>query len=436
MSMLSADPRTLAREAYTYLYPLVMMDVTRRQATSPLAVQWPGYGVPNEFHHLREFPSAEFRAVVRPNFDTLYSNAWLDLTGGPVELHVSDTADRYFMLPLMDMWTDVFATVGKRTTGTGDQDYLIVGPDYDGTPQDGVTLLRAPTPYVWIIGRTQTNGPADYEAVREVQDGYTLTAVPPRGYDDLDSDIDVTADALALVNKLSAVDFFSWAAEALAVNPPHVADLSVLARIANLGIAPGQKFDPGRFTEADLAEIDAGAQEALAEILGSMASFGVAANGWRTSLDTMGVYGNSYFKRAGVAAGGLGANPPEDAVYPVLVADADGDPVNGDNDYLLRFDAAAMPPAGAFWSVTMYDAEGYQVANEINRFALGDRDDLVYDQQDGSLTIYISQHNPGPDREANWLPAPSGPLGITMRLYAPEPEVLDGTWNPPAVTKA
>ncbi|PWI12924.1 hypothetical protein DI272_01255 [Streptomyces sp. Act143] len=436
MSMLSADPRSLAREAYTYLYPLVMMDVTRRQATSPLAADRPGHGMPNEFHHLREFPPAEFRAVVRPNFDTLYSTAWLDLTGGPVELHVNDTADRYFMLPLMDMWTDVFATIGQRTTGTGDQDYLIVGPGHDGTPRDGLTVLRAPTPYVWIIGRTQTNGPADYEAVRKVQDGYTLTAVPPRRYDSVDSDIDITTDALALVNGLSTVDFFSRAAEALAVNPPHIGDFSVLARIANLGIVPGRGFDPGRFTEADLAEIDAGAREARTEILGSLASFGVAANGWRTSLDTMGVYGNSYFKRAGVAAGGLGANPPEDAVYPVLAADADGEPVNGDNDYLLRFDADAMPPAGAFWSITMYDAEGFQVANEINRFALGDRDDLVHDQQDGSLTLYISRHNPGPDREANWLPAPSGPLGITMRLYAPKPEVLDGTWNPPPLTKA
>ncbi|WP_324783429.1 DUF1254 domain-containing protein [Streptomyces sp. H51] len=435
MSMLSADPRTLAREAYTYLYPLVMMDVTRRQGTSPPAAQRPGYGPPNEFQHMREFPSADFRAVVRPNFDTLYSNAWLDLTGGPVELHVTDTADRYFMLPLMDMWTDVFATIGKRTTGTGDQDYLIVGPDYDDTPQAGLTVLRAPTPYVWVIGRTQTNGPADYEAVWKVQDGYTLTAVPPRGYE-LDDTIDVDADALDLVNGYSAVDFFTKAAEALAVNPPHAADFSALARTAHLGIVPGQEFDPSRFTEAELAEIEAGAQEARAEILGSMTGFGAEANGWRTSLDTMGVYGNSYFKRALVAAGGLGANPPEDAVYPVLTADADHEPVDGAHDYLLRFEADAMPPAGAFWSVTMYDAEGYQVANEIDRFALGDRDQMVPDEQDGSLTIYISQHNPGPDREANWLPAPAGPLGITMRIYAPKPEVLDGTWNPPAVTKA
>ncbi|MFD0332141.1 DUF1254 domain-containing protein [Streptacidiphilus monticola] len=282
MSMLSADPRTLAREAYTYLYPLVMMDVTRRQCSSPLAAEKPGYGLPNQFHHLREFPSAEFRAVVRPNFDTLYSNAWLDLTGGPVELHVSDTGDRYYMLPLMDMWTDVFATIGQRTTGTGDQDYLIVGPDHDDTAPAGVTLLRAPTPYVWIIGRTQTNGLADYEAVWEVQDGYTLNAVPPRGYE-LDDQIDVTADALALVNKFGAVEFFTWASQALAANPPHAADFSMLARIANLGIVRGRKFDPGRFTEADLAEIEAGAQEALADILGSMAGFGTAANGWRTS---------------------------------------------------------------------------------------------------------------------------------------------------------
>ncbi|BFV60971.1 DUF1254 domain-containing protein [Kitasatospora sp. CMC57] len=434
MSLLSADPRTLAREAYTYLYPLVMMDVTRRQGTSPAAAERPGYGPPNQFDHLREFPSAEFRAVVRPNFDTLYSNAWLDLTGGPVKLHVTDTADRYFMLPLMDMWTDVFATIGKRTTGTGDQDYLIVGPGHDGTAQAGVTVLRAPTPHVWIIGRTQTNGPADYPAVWKVQDGYTLTAEPPREYVH-DDRIDVTADALAMVSMLGAAEFFTWAARALAVNPPHDADFSLLARIANLGIVPGQEFDPG-LVEADLAEIEAGVQEALTEILGSMASFGSAANGWRTSLDTMGVYGNSYFKRAAVAAGGLGANPPEDAVYPVLATDADGDPVNGDHDYILRFEADAMPPAGAFWSVTMYDGEGYQAANEINRFALGDRDDLAHDEQDGSLTIYISQHNPGPDRESNWLPAPSGPLGITMRLYAPKPDVLDGTWNPPAVAKA
>lgn len=429
--MLSADLRTLSHEAYVYLYPLVMMDVTRRQTVAVPADVKPGYGPPNQFHHLRAFPPADFRAVVRPNFDTLYSNAWLDLTAGPVHLHVSDTADRYFMLPLMDMWTDVFATIGQRTTGTGDQDYLVVGPGHEGEPTAGVTVLRSPTPYVWVIGRTQTNGPADYDAVHKVQDGYILTALNPAEHAP-DPDVDVETDALTLVNKLSAVEFFSQAARALAANPPHAADFSVLARIAHLGIVPGREFDPGRFDPDGLAHIEDSVSGARTAILGSMSSFGTAANGWRTSTDTMGVYGNSYFKRAVVAAGGLGANPPEDAVYPVLASDADGAPVVGEKNYVLHFDADALPPAGAFWSVTMYDGEGFQAANELNRFALGDRDPLTYNA-DGSLDIYISHRSPGPDRQANWLPAPLGPLGITMRLYAPASEALDGRWNPPPV---
>jgi hypothetical protein len=431
--MLAADPRTLSREAYVYLYPLVMMDVTRRQSAAVPADVKPGYGPPKQFHHLRAFPPADFRAVVRPNFDTLYSNAWLDLTAGPVALHVSDTADRYFMLPLMDMWTDVFATIGQRTTGTADQDYLVVGPDHHAGLPSGATILRSPTPYVWIIGRTQTNGPADYDAVHKVQDGYTLTALTPTEHAP-DPDMDLQTDALTLVNKLSAVDFFAHAAKAFAANPPHAADFSALARIATLGIVPGRDFDPARFDSAALAEIEAGASAAREAILGSLTSFGTPANGWRTSTETMGVYGNDYFKRAVVAAGGLGANPPDDAVYPVLATDADGEPVTGENDYLLHFDADALPPAGAFWSVTMYDGEGFQAANELDRFALGDRNPLTYNP-DGSLDIYISHRDPGTDRQANWLPAPLGPLGITMRLYAPEPQALDGRWNPPPVLK-
>ncbi|MFC6600248.1 DUF1254 domain-containing protein [Kitasatospora paranensis] len=429
--MLSDDLRTLSREAYVYLYPLVMMDVTRRQSAAVRAGVKPGYGPPNQFHHLRAFPPADFRAVVRPNFDTLYSNAWLDLTSGPVELHVADTADRYYMLPLMDMWTDVFATIGQRTTGTGDQDYLVVGPDWRGDTPAGATVLRSPTPYVWLIGRTQTNGPADYDAVHKVQDGYTLTTPNPTTHTP-DPGVDVATDPLTLVNSLSAAQFFTHAAQALAENPPHASDFSALARIAHLGIVPGQDFDPGRFDADALTQVEDGARAARDAILGSMASFGTPANGWRTSTDTMGVYGNSYFKRAVVAAGGLGANPPEDAVYPVLATDADGRPVAGENDYVLHFDADALPPAGAFWSVTMYDGEGFQVGNELDRFALGDRDPLTYNA-DGSLDIHISHRNPGRDRQANWLPAPLGPLGVTMRLYAPAPQALDGRWNPPPV---
>src|SRR5690242_4083376 len=155
--MLSADLRTLSYEAFIYFYPLVTMDVTRRQSVNTPEGSRPGVGRPNKFHHVREYPDADFRAVVRPNFDTLYSSAFLDLTAGPVVLRVPDTDDRYHLLPMLDMWTDVFACPGKRTTGTGEQQYLIVGPGETGELPGGIPVLHAPTPHVWIIGRTQTN---------------------------------------------------------------------------------------------------------------------------------------------------------------------------------------------------------------------------------------------------------------------------------------
>ncbi len=434
MSMLSADPRSLSYDAYTYLYPLVMMEVSRRQGINIEPDTKPGFGAPNEFHHIRAFPPAEFRAVVRPNFDTLYSSVWLDLTSGPVIVRTADTGDRYFMLAMLDMWTDVFANPGKRTTGTGAQSFAVVGPGYTGEVPDADGVIHAPTPWVWIIGRTQTNGPDDYAAVHAVQDGYTITPVNPREHT-IDPNVDTTSEPLRLVNGMSAVEFFTYASEALLVNPPHAADFSVLARIANLGIVPGKPFDPSGMDAAALREIEAGAVAAREAITGNISGFGTRVDGWSIATETIGVYGNAYLKRATVALGGLGANPPEDAVYPVLLTDSDGEPTHGEQNYVIHFDADKLPPVDAFWSITMYDAEGYQVGNELDRFAIGDRDPLKYNP-DGSLDIVIQHTNPGPDHQANWLPAPTGPLGITMRLYAPKPEVLDGRWTPPSVKKA
>ena len=435
MSTLSDDLRTLSYEAALYFYPLVTMDITRLQAINAPAGTKPGFGPPNEFHHFRAFPTADFRNVVRPNFDTLYSSAFLDLTAGPVILHTPDTDDRYYMLPLIDMWTDVFANPGKRTTGTDAKDFVVTGPGYTGELPDGLPVIAAPTPYVWIIGRTQTNGPADYDAVHKVQDGYSITPVGEAPNHVVDPEYDTTTEPLKLVNNMSTADFFTYAADLLAVNPPHPTDFSQLARIANLGIVAGESFDASRFSAEELAEIDAGRAGALQDMLAALNTLGTNIDGWTTFTETMGVYGNYYFKRAVVTLIGLGANPAEDAVYPLLTADAGGNPVAGENDYVIHFDADKLPPAYAFWSVTMYDAEGFQVANELDRFAIGDRDPLTYNA-DGSLDLYLQHTNPGPERESNWLPAPLGPLGITMRLYAPKREVLDGRWHPPAVRKA
>ncbi|HXV58180.1 MAG TPA: DUF1254 domain-containing protein [Gaiellaceae bacterium] len=433
MPILSGHPRSLAYDAYTFLYPLVMMEVSRRQAINVEAGTRPGFGPPNEFHHIRAFPTAEFRAVVRPNFDTLYSVAWLDLSAGPVVLRSLETDDRYFMLAMLDMWTDVFANPGTRTTGTARQSFAVAGPGYAGELPDADAVIRAPTPWVWVIGRTQTNGPDDYGAVHAIQDGYTVTPLHEQTYT-IDQAEDTTTEPLRLVNGMGAVEFFTYACNALLVNPPHPTDYSILARIANIGIVPGEPFDPAGLDAGALDEIEAGAVAAREAIAGNTAGFGREVNGWSIATETIGVYGNAYLKRATVALGGLGANPPEDAVYPLLLSDSDGEPTTGQQDYVIHFDADELPPVDAFWSITMYDAEGYQVANELDRFAIGDRDELTYNP-DGSLDIFIQHANPGPEHEANWLPAPAGLLGITMRLYAPRPEILDGRWTPPPVKK-
>ncbi len=435
------EARTIGVEAYVYFYPLVLMEATRRQMTNAPAGAKPGFGPVGEFAHVPEFPPAEFRAVVRPNFDTLYSVAWLDLTGEPTVVSTADTDGRYYMLPLLDMWTDVFAVPGSRTSGTHAAEFAVVPPGWVGTLPEGVEMIRAPTPYVWIIGRTQTNGPADYDAVHTVQDGYTLTPLSswgqqatPRVVPTIDPTADTETPPLDQVNAMSAAEYFGAAAELLKMHAPHPTDWSTIARLARIGIRPGESFD---FDELDsslqaaVTDAPAAARELMQATLPGIAKI---VNGWQMNTDTMGVYGNYYLKRALVAMLGLGANQPEDAIYPLCLTDADGRPLNGDNDYILHFEQDEIPPVGAFWSVTMYDGEGFQAANPINRFAIGDRDDLTFND-DGSLDLYIQHDNPGTAHESNWLPAPRGPLGVTMRLYAPAPQALDGRWAPPATKR-
>lgn len=204
--------------------------------------------------------------------------------------------------------------------------------------------------------------------------------------------------------------------------------------MAHIGLTPGQTFDPSALGDDTLASLNGVPAEAMSAIQRYIVSGARVTNGWAMNTDTMGVYGNFYLKRAAISVAGLGANQPEDAFYPLQVSDADGEPANGSHNYVLHFDAGQLPPVAAFWSVTMYDAEGFQIPNPIDRYALGDRDVLDFNS-DGSLDVYVQASTPGPDREANWLPAPTGPFGLCMRLYAPAPDSLNGQWIPPAVRK-
>ena len=442
---MAADPITeteaaaIGVDAYVYLYPLVTMDVTRAQATNIEAGKKMGRGPANAFTNVPEFPTAEFRDVVRPNFDTLYSVAWLDMTKEPVIVSAPDTDGRYYLLPMLDMWSDVFASPGWRTTGTAKADFAIVPPGWSGKDLPaGVQRIDAPTPFVWVIGRTKTDGPADYDAVHKIQAGYKVTPLSQWGKAaepvkvTIDPKIDMTTPPKKTVDGMTAADFFAYASEVMKHNPPHITDQPIIALMKRIGIEPGKSFDKTKIDPTVAKALEAVPAKAQKLMDWKVPTLARVANNWSMNTDTMGVYGNYYLKRAIVAQLGLGANLPEDAIYPLNLGDEKGNPLNGANSYKIHFDKANLPPVKAFWSVTLYDPEGFQVANSLNRFAVSSWMPFAYNA-DGSLDLYFQNKSPGEDKEANWLPAPAGPFNLTMRLYGPESEALTGKWNPPVV---
>ena len=429
-------------EAYAYLHPIITMDITRKVLTNIPMSENPSAGPANRFNHAKAFPEADFREVVRPNFDTLYSSAWVDLNEGPVVISAPDTKGRFYILPLMDMWTDVFADLGKRTTGTKARNFVLVPEGYTGKTPDGMMKIVSPTTSLWIIGRIQTNGPKDYPFVHSLQKNLKITPLahwgkknyhhPPQK---IDKSVDTKTAPFDQVMAMPADKYFAYGAALMKKYPPHLTDVGMIGRLERIGMYVGKEYDLKKQPEVIQKALQRAAKDALALMKKNVPTLGKVRNNWTISTDTMGVYGNAYMKRAVVTLIGLGAIPPEDAVYPVAIADKEDNKIMGGEKYVIHFDKEKIPPVNAFWSITMYDEEGFQVANRLNRFAIGDRDDLKFNK-DGSLDIYIQHESPGKEKESNWLPSPAkGVLGITMRLYEPKAEVLDGRWVPPYIEK-
>ena len=454
-TMAKAEPITeqqanaIGVDAYLYFYSLVTMDLTRKQLTNVETGK--GFGGPmNTFANAPAYPTAQDRAVVRPNFDTLYSSGWLDLTNEPMVVSVPDTSGRYYLLPMLDMWTDVFASPGWRTTGTQAQTLVIVPPgwkpdlrekliDQFKLPKD-TQRIDAPTPYVWIIGRIKTDGPSDYDAVHKLQAALKITPLSQWGKTPEpvafrpDPTVDMTTPPKLQVDRMPAGEFFAYAAELLKLHPPHLTDQPIIAQLTKIGIEPGKSFDMSKVDPVIQRGLDDARHDAQMLMAWKVRSLARVVNGWSMNTDTTGVYGNYYLKRAIVAQIGLGANLPEDAIYPINLFDGAHQTLDGANKYTIHFDKGALPPADAFWSITLYDDDGFQVENSLNRFAVSSWMPFEYNG-DGSLNLYFQNESPGAEREANWLPAPKGQFNLTMRLYAPRKEALTGKWNPPPVVK-
>ncbi len=433
-SITQNDAAVIGTEAYIYGYPLVTMEVTRRVMTN-VATAGSYHAPMGQFYHARTYPDASFRDVTTPNADTLYSTAWIDVSGEPYVLNIPDAGGRYFLVPLLNGWTTVFESLGTRTTGSSAQRYLITGPGWSGTVPEGLKECKSSTGLVWIIGRTYSSGaPEDLAKVHALQDRYELMPLSAYGkpyapaQGTVDPSVDMKTPVRDQVNRLDAQTFFQLLASVMEKNPPAAEDAAIVERMALIGVVPGRPFELSRIEPAvakALQEVPAVAQQ---KILAHQKEAGVQVNGWTFSLKT-GIYGTDYLQRAFIAAVGLGANRPEDAVYPMSQVDAEGKPYDGINRYVIHFNKEEIPPVNGFWSLTMYDEQFFFTPNRLNRFAVSPRSDLVYNA-DGSLDLYVQNESPGPDKESNWLPAPAGRFVLTMRLYWPKEEVLERRWQP------
>jgi len=424
----------LADEAYVYAYPLVLMDVTA-QAMINVATPDNQHAPPNQFARMESLPDPAFNAVVLPNVDTLYTAAFLDLSREPVVLHVPDTQGRYYLMPMLDAYSNVFASPGKRTTGTAELNVAVVGPRFKGQLPKGLRKIVAPTDRVWLLGRTQINGKEDLPKVTELTRKYTLTPLSSYGKpytpkpNAVDPKIDMKTPPPKIVANLDDRAYFERAARLLERFPPPAADKPALERFAKLG------FEPGKFTPSPAADkaIQGAGERAVKQMRAHVVEIGKLQNGWRVSMAT-GSYGTRYAERGAVALYAFGANLPEDALYPAAARDASGQPLDGKSRYVIHFAKGQQPPVEAFWSLTMYHSSGYLVENPIQRYAIGSRDALT-PNPDGSVDILIQADAPQGDRGGNWLPAPSGPFQLLMRMYWPTESVISGRWVMPPVER-
>jgi hypothetical protein len=427
-------------QAYLYGFPLVVMDLTMRAGT---AASTPGeYAAPmNQFAVMTHYPDASFRVVPRTGLDALFATAWADLDAEPLVLSVPNTSGRYYVIALFDMWSNVFASIGKRTTGTDAADFLITGPGWQGTPPAGIKgVYRSPTRFVWVNGQMQANGAEEYAVVDSLQRQYRLTPLSawgrpysPPAAPEVDPGADTKTPPTERVRKMDAGAFFGRLARLMKDNPPAPADSPMVAKLKALGIEPGKDFD--------LGTIDPHTASGLQRAMGTFAILqkGVkklkTVNGWIVIPADFANYGIDYQTRAGIALIGLGGIWPHDITYPTAFEDGNGKPLDAANRYLLHFEKGQTPPTNAFWSISIYDPDGYYVPNALNRFNLAGWMPLKYNA-DGSLDIYIQATSPGADKEANWLPAPAtGPFNLTVRDFWPKESILEGSYQLPPVVK-
>lgn len=418
---------SLVDAAFEYAYPLYAVALTRHRAVQDRSN--PRRHAANALLHERYPSDHASRWITAPNNDTLYSNAWLDLSGGPVRIHVGAMpAGRYWSVALMDAFTNNFAVIGQRLEGAGPVDLTLVGPGVDAGSDAG-RVVRAPGHDVWLFARCLVDGPQDLANAHAMQD--RIAVQPPTGA--------TSAERVAPTRSTEPQNFLAVVNEALARNPVPASERGLLERWARVGLQPGRSDAWDRLGDDARAAWSARIAAAHEHLRSASAKGRRAVQGWFASAPDMGDFGSNHALRASVALGGLGALPPQEAMYFVRFHDDAMEPLDGRGRYRLQVPPGGIP-TDSFWSFTMYeptaDSQRFLVENPIRRYSIGNRTPGLVHHADGSLDIALQSDAPTDGTlRANWLPAPAGPFQIALRAYLPRSELRDASAVMPGIVR-
>jgi hypothetical protein len=440
----SDKPEDIATLAYIWGFPLVTMDRQFNFVTSPNVPPGIGRGPANSISCASELADANFTDVVTPNSDTLYCQTQFDLTNEPVVVVVPPISDRYYSFEFLDAYTNDYAYLGQRASGGNGGTYLIAGPDWNGQVPEGMTKIWTPTNLAWLITRTLVKTPADVPNVIAIQDKFIVkplsdfqanvtTPSQPSVTAQTNASKEIPIGPQPTLIAPTGIKLFDEISAAMVGNPLNPPDPVLVTKLASVGVGPG-KAPSTEANDTIKAALQTGITEGQKLIDARVAKFGTIVNGWLSNAQP-GVYGTDYLFRAAVTQFGLGAHIGQEAFYPSTFTDSQGAPLSGNNSYLIHFEPGQTPPTDGFWSVSMYNDKNLFIDNPINRYSIGHYTEGLKNNTDGSLDIYIQNASPGADKESNWLPAPDGSFNMVMRLYLPQPQALNGTWQLPLVQK-
>ncbi len=405
--------RATARDLVLYALPLIEMAGTRGRAFQN------GLSA-NRFRHVRKLTDAKTQTVTQPNNDTLYSTAWLDVSAGPVRITLPEAGQRYVSLALMDMFTNNFAVLHANAA----REAIIIGPRAPDQPG----AIRAPSDWVWALGRTLVSGPEDLAAAHLVQDGLAATGAAGR------------FPLVAPRRTAPWPEFLAGVQALLADTPPPPTDARLLTASAAAGLLQDKVFDPGRFSPDQGAQIAAGLAEAL-EIARQGDEAGERRGGWLYPKPNLGRFGQDYRHRAQIALSGLAALPADEALYLRALSPDGRSELDSRRPWRLRLPANALPPVDGFWSLTIYEVkphgQAFLIDNPLQRYAIGDRTPGISGAR-GDIDILISPTAPAGVQQATWLPAPTSgrPFLLSFRAYRPRPAMLGGDYRLPSLQPA